>query len=151
MHCLETAPSLLIDIPGRFVALAAYLARDAIHEYETELAKGMDRESLVSLLKEIAQLLDANAHSEQAEYVAALATIAKWDAFAVIPGLKSGAMWGGAGSVLDLTEFNSRDNRRHFVSLLVRLAPDMRRYGITSPSIESAARVMSCWLEKSTV
>ena len=103
-------------------------------------------ESVVPLLKEIAQLLERNGHPGQAEYVSALATVAHWDSTAVEPGLASGAMWGGSGSVWEVGEWSSREDRRRFMQLLLRLAEEMRRAGITSPGAESCAAIMSSWL-----
>ena len=103
-------------------------------------------ESLIPLLEEIAQLLERDGHP-QAEYVSALATVAKWDPTSVEPGLTSGAMWGGSGSVFDVSEFSSREDRRRFVRLLVRLVEEMRQAGITAPGAESRATIMLNWLK----
>ena len=100
--------------------------RDAFDAYEAELAKRIDRETLGSILKEIARSLETNGHSNKAEFVAALVTILKWDHLASIPGLKSDVMWGGGTSISGVSEFNSPEDRESFVRLLLRLADLMR-------------------------
>jgi hypothetical protein len=104
------------------------------------------RESLIAILKEIAEFLTRNGHSGQAEYVSALATITQWDQTAVGPGLTSGAMWGGSGSVWEVG-FDSREEHRTYWRLLVRLVEEMRQAGITSPGAEFAATAMANWLK----
>lgn len=108
-------------------------------------------ERLISLLKEIAQLLERNGHSGQAGYVSALAVVAEWDSTAVAPGLASGAMWGGAGSVFDVGKFDSRDDRRRFMQMLVQLVNEMRQAGISAPGADQAAAIMSGWLETEVI
>ncbi len=125
--------------------------RDAFDAYEAELAKRIDRETLGSILKEIARSLETNGHSNKAEFVAALVTILKWDHLASIPGLKSDVMWGGGTSISGVSEFNSPEDRESFVRLLLRLADLMRRFGIASRSMESAAQAMSSWLESPSI
>ena len=105
-----------------------------------------ENDGLILLLKEISDSLQRNGHPGQAAYVAALATAAEWDDTAVGPGLASGAMWGGAGSVFDVSEFNSPDERRHCAELLVKLAEEMRQRGIASIGAESASKVLLSWL-----
>src|SRR5574340_113235 len=111
----------------------------------------VNRERLVPLLREIAQLLEMNGHPGQAEYVSALATVADWDPTAVVPGLTSGAMWGGSGSVWEVGTWNSRDDRRRFMELLLRLVEQMRQDGINSPGAESFAAMMSNWLKSGVI
>jgi len=106
----------------------------------------MNRERLIPLLNEIAQLLQSNGHPGQAEYISALATVAEWDVTAVEPGLVSGAIWGGSGSVWDVAQFNSREERRRFMHALLRLVDEMRQAGIKAPGAESSAAIMTSWL-----
>ncbi len=108
-------------------------------------------ESLIELLKEIAQLLERNGHPGQAEYVSALATVASWDPRAAEPGLASGAMWGGAGSVWEVGGWSSTGDRRRFTHLLVSLVDELRHAGISAPGAESRATIMSRWLESGIV
>jgi hypothetical protein len=107
----------------------------------------VNRYNVIPLLQEIARLLESNGHPGQANYVSALATVADWDSTAVGPGLASGAMWGGSGSVWEVGEFNSREDRRRFLQLLLQLVDEMRQAGITAPGAESSAAIISNWLK----
>ena len=111
----------------------------------------MNPDKVVPLLKEIAGLLEKNGHPGQAEYVSALAIVAHWDPTAVTPGLISGAMWGGSGSVWEVSEFDSREDRRRFMQLLLHLVEEMRKAGITGPAAESRAAIMSNWLKSGII
>jgi hypothetical protein len=111
----------------------------------------MNHQNLIYLLNEIALVLDTNGHPGQAKYVSALATVAEWDDTAVVPGLKSGAMWGGSGSVFDVAQFNSKDDRRKFLKLLLQLIEEMRKRAITTDGADFAAKVIRSWIESGIV
>ena len=111
----------------------------------------LNPDNLVPLLKEIAGLLEKNGHPGQAEYVSALATVAYWDSTAATPGLISGAMWGGSGSVWEVGTFNSREERRQFMQALLRLVDEIRQAGITAPGAESCAAIMTNWLKSGII
>ena len=108
-------------------------------------------ENVVPILKEIAGLLENNGHPGQAEYVSALAIVAHWDPTAVTPGLISGAMWGGSGSVWEVGTFNSREEKRRFMQALLGLVDEMRQAGITAPGAESCAAIMTNWLKSGII
>lgn len=84
---------------------------------------------IIAVLREMAHTLEANGHP-QAAYVSALATIGEWDGTAMVPGLKSGAMWGSSGSVWEAGEFRSSEEKRRYWSQIVQLVEEMRRAGI---------------------
>lgn len=115
------------------------------------MTTSLNRETLIPLLKEIAQVLERSGHQGQAEYVSALATVTYWDVTAVQPGLTSGAMWGGSGSVFDVGTFNSKDEHRKSLHLLLQLAEEIRRAGINSSGAEFAATAIPKWLESGIV
>jgi hypothetical protein len=101
---------------------------------------------LISILRRLEAILRRNDHP-QADYVAAVATIAEWDSTAIGPALASGAMWGGAGAVWDVGQFERKDDHRCYWRLLVQLVEAMKAQGIESPSAESRAEIFSQWLE----
>jgi hypothetical protein len=101
---------------------------------------------LISILRGLETILRRSGHP-QADYVAAIATIADWDRTAVGPALASGALWGGSGSVCDVAEFERADDKKCFWRLLVQLAAAMKAQGIESPSEESSAGILSQWLD----
>src|SRR5580692_4973168 len=95
---------------------------------------------LISILRRLEAILRRNDHP-QADYVAAVATIAEWDSTAIGPALASGAMWGSAGSVFDVGEFEHAEDRHGFWRLLVQLAGAMKDQGIESTSAEDRAPI----------
>ena len=111
----------------------------------------MNSYNLIVLLKEIAIMLENNEHPGQAKYVSALATVAEWDEIAVVPGLTSGAMWGGSGSVFDVAQFRSRDDHKKFLRLLLQLIEEMRQRGITTGGADFAANAIASWLESGII
>ena len=102
----------------------------------------LNRESLIPLLKEIAHCFKATGIQDRRNISPALTTVAKWDTTAVEPGLVSGAMWGGSGSVREVGTFNSREDHRRFVQALLRLVDEIRQAGIMAPGAESCMRIM---------
>ena len=103
---------------------------------------------IVLTLREMASVLKANGHTGQGEYVAALATIGEWDQGAMIPGLCSGAMWGGAGAVWEVGEFASHEEKRSFWSLVIRLAGEMRSAEIRTQVADDIAAILREWVAK---
>jgi hypothetical protein len=108
----------------------------------------IDPSTLISVLRQMEQVLRRNDHPGQADYVAAVAKIAEWDPIAVAPALTSGAMWGGSGSVWDVGRFDSAIDRREFCQSLVQLAEEMRIQGINSAGADSRAEILSQWLKQ---
>jgi hypothetical protein len=103
-------------------------------------------EQVIATLRKMAHLLEANEHPGQAAYVAALATVGEWDQDAMIPGLRSGAMWGGSGAVWEVGEFSSVEEQRLYWNQLIRLVEEMRSAGIESKSAESIVLILQQWV-----
>jgi hypothetical protein len=111
----------------------------------------VDPRTLIPILGQLEQILRRNDHPGQANYVAAVATIAEWDPIAVIPALTSGAMWGGSGAVWEVGTFDSATDRREFSKLLMQLVEAMKAQGINSPGADDRAAILSQWIEKGLV
>jgi hypothetical protein len=107
-----------------------------------------DPESLIIVLREMEQILRRNGHPGQADYIAAVATIAEWDPCAVASPLASVAIWGGSGAVWEVGTFVSKEEERTFWSALCRLTEEMRCRGMSSPRAESIAKIMTERLER---
>jgi hypothetical protein len=107
-----------------------------------------DPESLIIVLREMEQLLRRNDHPGQADYVAAIATIAEWDPCAAASALASGAMWGGSGAVWEVGRFGSEEEKRTYWKALCRLTEEMRSRGIGSARAESTAKILAEWIEQ---
>jgi hypothetical protein len=101
---------------------------------------------IIVTLREMAQLLEANGSPGQAAYLAALATVGEWDQDAMVPGLRSGAVWGGMGSVCDVGGFSSMKGKHLFWKQLVRLAQEMQFAGLKCHRAECVASVLQRWL-----
>ena len=106
----------------------------------------MNADKLTAILQQIAHVLRENGHTGQADYVAAIQTIAGWDSSAIAPALTSGAMWGGSGAVWEVGEFESPDDRLSFWQLLIELVAEMRRAGIQSDGSDFVARMLKDWI-----
>jgi hypothetical protein len=106
-----------------------------------------DEPPLISILRRLEAILRRNDHPGQADYVAAVATIAEWDYTAIGPALSSGAMWGSAGAVWEVGQFERADDQHCFWRLLVQLAEAMKNQRIESPAAESTAEILSQWLD----
>jgi hypothetical protein len=106
-----------------------------------------DPESLIIVLREMEQLLRGNDHPGQADYVAAVATIAQWDSCAVGSALASGAMWGGSGAVWEVRRFGSEEEKRTYWTALCRLTEEMRSRCMGSARAESIAKILAEWSE----
>jgi hypothetical protein len=103
---------------------------------------------IVATLREMAHTLEANEHPGQAAYVAALATIGEWDHDAMIPGLCSGAMWGGSGAVWEVGRFPSIDEKHVYWSHLIRLLEQMQSAGIRAERAESLLPILRNWVAR---
>ena len=101
---------------------------------------------IIQILHRLAELLRKNGHPAQADYVAAIATIAEWDFSACCPALSSGAMWGGSGSVWEVGEFNFASEKRTFYLMLIELFEAMRSEAIQGVGAEQTVRVLKQWL-----
>ena len=146
---MERKPRSFIDIPARLRYRAEW-ARPEVWSGGAFLGSGEmgDPRTLIPILKRMEQILQRNDHPGQAEYVAAVATIAEWDPIAVIPTLTSGVMWGGSGAVWDVGRFEAAEDRREFFRSLVQLVEAMRAQGINSPGAIDRAAILSEWIEK---
>jgi hypothetical protein len=108
----------------------------------------VDPRTLIEILTQLEPILRRNEHPGQADYVAAVATIAEWDPIAAVPALTSGAMWGGSGAVWEVGTFESAAERREFFQLLMQLVVAMKASGISSAGASDRAATLSQWIEQ---
>ena len=118
----------------------------ADNSWEKRIRQPTTLDPIIVTLREMAHLLEANSFPGQAAYVAALATIGEWDQAAMIPGIRSGAMWGGAGAVWEVGTFSSLEQKHLYWKKVVRLAQEMRVAGLELERVECIASVLQGWL-----
>lgn len=102
---------------------------------------------IIDILNEVAVVLDASEYRGHADYVRGLIVSAARSPQSFRDALVSIDMWGGSGAVWDVWPFQSIEEGKRFLRLLVALTEEMAGVGIHYARAEDIAAAFRYWLE----